>query len=135
MSTGDPVSSVLWLSRLCPASDLSVVKQIWHATRLRNESLGLTGAMIFDGERFCEFLEGHVHDISAVHRDVEFDPQHLDLRVLHVSLETAPRRLSGWRTGYCESYEFDVFTGEDGLQGDAAVSAFIAMLPRCSLSP
>ena len=91
--------------------------------------------MVFDGERFCEFLEGHVFDISAVHRDAEFDPQHLDLRVLHVSLVTAPRRLSGWRSGYCDSSELDVFTGEDGLQGDAAVSAFIEMLQRCNLAP
>jgi hypothetical protein len=135
MSTADLVSSVLWLSRLSPVSDLNVVKQIWHSARQRNASLGLTGAMVFDGERFCEFLEGHVFDVSAVYRDVEFDPQHVDLRVLHMSLATAPRRLTGWRNGYCDSTELDIFTGEDGLQDDAAVSAFIELLNRCDFAP
>jgi hypothetical protein len=135
MSTADLVSSVLWLSRLSPVSDLSVVKQIWQSARQRNASLGLTGAMVFDGERFCEFLEGHVFDISAVYRDVEFNPQHVDLRVLHMSLAVAPRRLTGWRSGYCDSSELDVFTGEEGLQDDAAVSAFVELLNRCDLAP
>ena len=72
MPTGDLVSSVLWLSKLSPACDLAVVKQVWQAARQRNTSLGLTGVMLFDGERFCELLEGHVFDISAVYRDVEY---------------------------------------------------------------
>lgn len=135
MSTGDLVSSVLWLSRLSPTSDLSVVKKIWQSARQRNASLGLSGALVFDGERFCEFLEGHVYDISAVYRDVEFDPNHVDLRVLHMSLSTAPRRLTGWRSGYCDGAELDVFTGTEGLQGEGSVNAFLDMLQRCDLSP
>jgi hypothetical protein len=135
MATGDPVSCLLWLSQLAPSSDLLLVKQIWRAARQRNESLGVTGAMVFDGERFCELIEGHDFDISAVYRDVEFDPRHVGLRVLHTSQALGPRRLAHWRSGYCEASELDVFTGVDGLLGEVALKAFLALLPRCALEP
>jgi hypothetical protein len=135
MSTGDLVSCVLWLSRLSPASDLSVVKQVFQTARERNASLGLTGAMVFDGESFCQLVEGHVFDISAVYRDVEFDPRLLDLRVLHVAPVPAPRRLTRWRSGYCDGPALDMFSGSSGLQGEAAVAAFLDLLPNCDLSP
>ncbi|MEO8155632.1 MAG: BLUF domain-containing protein [Rhizobacter sp.] len=135
MPTGDLVSSVLWLSHLSPACDLAVVKQIWHTARQRNLNLGLTGTMVFDGERFCELLEGPVLDISAVYRDVEFDTRHVDLRVLHMSLGAAPRQLADWRSGYCDGPALDIFCSPGGLQGEAAMAAFIELLPHCNLSP
>jgi hypothetical protein len=131
----DLISCVLWVSRLSPQSHLSVVKDIWQTSRQRNATLGLTGAVVFDGERFCELLEGPVLDISAVYRDVEADPRHTDLRVLHISSLASPRRQKQWRSGYCDAVALDPFCDEAGLQGEAAVAAFLALLPACNLSP
>ncbi|MBC7995681.1 MAG: BLUF domain-containing protein [Rhizobacter sp.] len=135
MSATDLVSCVLWVSWLAPETSLSVVKDIWQTSRQRNATLGLTGAVIFDGERFCELLEGPVLDISAVYRDVEADARHTGLRVLHISTGGAPRRQKQWCSGYCDASALDIFFDEAGLQGDAAASAFFELLPRCDLSP
>jgi hypothetical protein len=131
----DLVSRVLWVSRLAPEFNLGVVKQIWQTSRQRNSTLGLTGAAVFDGERFCELLEGPMDDISTVYRDVEFDPRHTELRVLHLSAGDSARRLTQWRSGYCDAAVLDPFCEADGLLGEAAVSAFIDLLPGCDLSP
>jgi hypothetical protein len=131
----DLISCVLWVSRLSPQSHLSVVKDIWQTSRQRNATLGLTGAVVFDGERFCELLEGPELDVLAVYRDLEADPRHTGLRVLHTSSATSPRRLPNWRSGYCDATALDPFCEEGGLQGEPAVSAFLELLPHCELSP
>ncbi len=131
----DLISCVLWVSRLSPQSHLGVVKDIWQTSRQRNATLGLTGAVVFDGERFCELLEGPEPDISAVCRDVEDDPRHTGLRVLHASSAVSPRRLAYWCSGYCDANALDPFFEEAGLLGEPAVSAFLDLLPYCELSP
>jgi Sensors of blue-light using FAD len=135
MTATDLVSCVLWVSWLAPETGLSAVKDIWQTSRQRNATLGLTGAVIFDGERFCELLEGPVLDISAVYRDVEVDPRHSGLRLLHMSSAGLPRRQTQWRSGYCDAVVLDPFFDEAGLQGEAAVTAFLELLPHCDLSP
>lgn len=135
MTAVDFVSCVLWVSRLSPESGLGVVKQIWQTSRQRNAKLGLTGAVIFDGERFCELLEGPTLDISTVYRDVEVDARHTALRVLHIASAGSPRRQAQWRSGYCDASALDLLCNEGGLQGESAVSAFLELLPGCDLSP
>lgn len=135
MPAVDLVSCMLWVSWLSPQSPLSVVKDIWQTSRQRNATLGLTGAVVFDGERFCELLEGPVLDISAVYRDIQADPRHCGQRVLHMSSMTLPRRQKQWRSGYCDAVALDPLFDETGLQGEAALAAFLELLPSCDLSP
>jgi hypothetical protein len=135
MSTADPVFSVLWLSQLSPLLHVSVVTQIWQSARERNQRLGLTGVMVFDGERFCEMLEGDAGDLEAVCRDVEFDTRHIGMRLLHAALVPEPRRMSDWRSGYCDGNELEIFCGAGGLEGGPALQAFLTLLPRCNLAP
>ena len=135
MSATDLVFCVLWASRLALQSNVSAVKQIWQSSRRRNSELGLTGVAVFDGERVCELLEGPIDDISAVYRDVEFDPRLSELLVLHICPAGVPRRMTEWRSGYCDAAALDPFFGHNGVWGEAAVSAFVALLPRCELSP
>jgi len=135
MPAVDLLSCVLWVSRLAPQSHLSVVRDIWQTSRQRNATLGLTGTVVFDGERFCELLEGPVLEISSVYRDVEADPRHTGLRVLHISSATSTRLQTQWRSGYCDASLLDPFFNEDGVQGESAVAAFLALLPACDLSP
>ncbi len=98
-------------------------------------TLKLTGALLFDGERICELLEGHIYDISAVYRDLEFDLQFSGLRIAHASLSLAPRRLADWRLGPCGEDDLDIFDGEAGLTGEPATQAFLKLLQRCQLMP
>ncbi|MGY4828803.1 BLUF domain-containing protein [Sphaerotilaceae bacterium SBD11-9] len=108
--------------------------QIWQASRERNARLGLTGAMVFDGERFCELLEGNADELATVCRDIEFDARHIGMRMLYAALTPGSRRLSDWRSGYCDGADLDIFCGPAALEGEPAVQAFMHLLGRCSLS-
>jgi hypothetical protein len=134
MPIGDPVCSVLWTSQLSPLLQPSAVTQIWRSSRQRNERMGLTGAMVFDGERFCELLEGDVDELSGVCRDIEFDTRHVGMRMLYAEPLTAPRRFAEWRSGYCDGCDLEVFSGPQGLEAEPALKAFLELLPRCALS-
>ena len=135
MSTGALVSRALWLNQLSPTTGFSAFKPLMNASRQRNARLGLTGAMLFDGERFCHWLEGSPHGMQTVRQELEDDPRQAGLHVLYASSVPGPRRLLGWSSGFCDATDLDVFAGTSGLQGDDALDAFFALLARCDLSP
>ncbi len=135
MTPGDPIFCVLWTSQLSPLLAPGDVPEIWRSSRERSQRLGLTGAMVFDGERFCELLEGEANKILAVCRDIEFDTRHVGMRVLHAASAIALRQLAAWCSGYCEVTELEPFSGPAALEGEPAVSAFLSLLPRCALTP
>ena len=110
------------------------VAQIWRSSRERSLRLGLTGAMIFDGECFCELLEGEASKILAVCRDIEFDLRHVGMRMLHAASAAAPRQLAVWFSGYCAGAELEALSGPSALEGEPALAAFLALLPRCDLT-
>jgi len=130
----NPVCSVLWTSQLSPLLQPGAVAQIWRSSRERNERMGLTGAMVFDGERFCEFLEGDADVLAGVCRDIEFDTRHVGMRILYAAPVAVPRRLVDWRSGYCDGGDLETFSGPQGLEGEPALMAFLGLLPRCTLS-
>ena len=135
MSIGESVCRVLWLSQLSPLLHTDVVSQIWDGARQRSIDLGLTGAMVFDGERFCELLEGDANELATACRDIEFDSRHVGMRMLYAALTPEPRHFAVWHNGYCNADELEVFCGPAKLEGEPAVAAFVALLPRCQLQP
>ena len=49
---------VLYVSTLAPDQPLQVVAEIAAHARPANASMDITGLLIFDGQRFCQQLEG-----------------------------------------------------------------------------
>ena len=134
MTSGDSVFCVLWTSRLSPLMEPGAVVQIWRSSGERSQRLGLTGAMLFDGERFCELLEGEASKILAVCRDIEFDTRHVGMRMLYAASNVVPRQRADWCSRYCEGFELEIFSGPGALEGEPALDAFLTLLPRCDLT-
>lgn len=123
MGLPDPLYQVLYLSQLAPGVGVGVVKDIFQVSRARNPVLGVTGVLLFDGERFCQLLEGPTATLDPLLAQIERDARHRQVRVLHRGVRDAvPMR--GWRTGYCGSVDdLDAFDGETPLDGPPAVTA------------
>jgi hypothetical protein len=58
------------------------VADILDGARLRNQALGITGALIFTGEHFAQLLEGRGDAIGRLMKDIERDPRHTDVRIV-----------------------------------------------------
>lgn len=134
MQKNEKVQRSLCLSLLSENSDFSAFKQIVQSSRRRNGQLGLTGVLVFDGERFCHLLEGPATAFDEVMQRIAGDPRHTELTMLYPSTPASSRLLFTWRSGYCSPDDLDQFVGSAALTGDEALMAFLAVLTRCDLA-
>ena len=128
MSTGDPVFQLLYLSRLAAGCDFAVVKHIVAVSRRCNPPAGIGGSLLFDGERFCQLLEGAEATVRALMDRIGRDPRHTDLLVLSAAWSQRGRLLPHWRSGYCDVHQLEGFDGADGLRGQRALDTFMSVL-------
>lgn len=133
MSEVSVTAHCLMASQLRGSSDASVYAAVVKGARRRNDALGITGALIFDGERFCQFIEGATVALKSLFSRIERDERHVELRVL---LEgTGPRLFSTWCSGYCDPGDLDPFMGPEALEGAVALQQFMTLTQRCDLAP
>ena len=87
MVTSDPgrddaaVFTLLYVSELT-AGGAAEIDQICRQSRANNERDGITGVLVFDGQAFCQFVEGSQAAVSALRDRLERDRRHRDMRVL-----------------------------------------------------
>ncbi len=134
MTSTEPRLQHLYLSHLAPAFDFGAFKLILDVSRLRNPAAGISGALIFDGERFCQLLDGPQAAVQALIDRLGTDRRHVGLTVLHSSANPTAKPQQGWSNGYCGANDLDVFAGEDGLRGEAALAAFMAIVAGSDMS-
>lgn len=79
---------------MIPQTDLDLFYLLAHA-RKRNESLGLTGLIVYDRGCFFQWIEGENVALGQVWNSIRRDPRHRDVLVL--TDQTIPVRLfSDW---------------------------------------
>lgn len=121
----------VYTSRLAPGEGAATVASILEVSRTRNRERGLSGILVFDGERFAQWLEGPPDQVLALAARLEVDPRHVEMRVLHASVRAATERLASmWRAGYADPSDIDAI--EDAT--DAPLDRFIALIPNFDLA-
>lgn len=123
---------LLYISRLAPGCDFGVIKDIVDVARRSNPARGITGALLFDGERFCQLLEGLESEVRMLMSRIEADVRHTRVRVLHAGVSGAGPVMQRWASGYCDAHDLD------GLDAAAAImpspiDQFHAVLNRADL--
>lgn len=58
-----------------------VEKIVSHATA-KNQRLGVTGALAYNGRNFCQLLEGEEDVVLNLMRQIKDDPRHAGFKVL-----------------------------------------------------
>ena len=135
MSPSTPsLHRILYASELAPAMPTNVVGQILRQSRERNHQRHITGALLFDGERFCQLLEGEPAPVQALMSDIERDPRHCRLNLMLRAEADSPRLLTLWQCGYCEHGAFDVIEAAASIDPAMGVSAFMRLLEASELS-
>lgn len=95
------IFSLLYASRsTIPANEAeAAVEALVDVSRSRNETLGLTGCLIFGGGRFAQVLEGDQAVVQDIVDRISRDDRHTDFAVLEQGTIPA-RRFMGWALGY-----------------------------------
>ena len=95
------VFSVLYISRpliQSPEADLAVA-EIVRVARERNGSLGVTGALLFTGERFAQVLEGTRAAVKDLMVSINGDARHTDVVVIREE-QVSAARFARWTLAY-----------------------------------
>lgn len=80
----DAVFSWLYVSssRLSAAREPDALAGIVALSRSRNVLLDVTGALMFTGTRFIQFIEGPADSVRTLQASIRADPRHKDIRTL-----------------------------------------------------
>jgi len=114
---------VLYVSTLAPEQPLSVVAEIAGRARQANAELDITGLLIFDGQRFCQQLEGPRKAVLKLIERIRNDPRHINVEVLHHG-PLAGRRFQNFSLAFSTVEDVDALARMEQLDGDAALAAF-----------
>ena len=125
----DQLARLLYVSDLAPGTRASEVSRIVASSRRRNTADGLTGLLIFDGDRFCQYVEGPPAMLETLRGRLDADARHVRMETLIDGAFAGPRRFSDWRLGYVQVVDTDDLDALRSLQGEAAMAAFERLLP------
>ncbi len=106
----------------------SAIGKIVQCSRARNPGRDITGALVFDGEYFCQHLEGPRTAVLTLMEEIRRDPRHVDVDLLHEAA-LGLRRHARFSMGYAASDEMNEVRSIAGLKGEAAMARFLALLP------
>lgn len=95
---GKALKRYLYRSRL--VADVSCVSAIIQTARPFNAAHGITGVLIFDGERFVQCIEGPPEDMDGLIARLKKDPRHADFEPLGESWPHDTRLFATWAMGY-----------------------------------
>lgn len=109
-----------------PAAEVGLLVE---RARRRNAETGVTGVLLFDGARFCQFLEGPEGAVLDPMRRIRADPRHRNVVRVHESVIGA-RRLKSWYLGYVQIVDLGAIDRIAALRGADAVAGFYHLLPR-----
>lgn len=118
---------VIYVSTIAPETPLSSVADIAGRARIANQIKGITGLLIFDGMRYCQQLEGPQKQVLNLMEKIRHDPRHMNVEIIHHG-ELASRRFKSFSLGYTTVEDPEVLERLEKLDGEAAISAFMALL-------
>lgn len=130
-----PVSKpfgVLYTSTLAPTAPASAVPAILATARARNQQLGLTGLLVFDGQNFCQYLEGAPHAVLQRMERIADDERHTAIDIARRG-ETDARLFDSFSMGYTEPESGALIGTIRALRGDAALNRLVALVPELDL--
>lgn len=106
---------------------MSCVANIVKRARAFNAGHGMTGVLVFDGERFCQYVEGPVQEMEKLVLRLESDSRHRSVEVLLSGLSEA-RRFPSWSMAYSTLDDMKYLSNLVELPGDGALRTLQASL-------
>jgi hypothetical protein len=134
MTLPEPVFRYLYTSRMADGQPVSMVADILRRARERNQRLGLTGALIFDGERFAQLLEGEPVAVMNLVAVIQQDARHTDFTELFQALDDRPRLFGRWSAGWSAPDAIAEYHQRTQHGTWSAVEEFVAVAQLCDMS-
>jgi len=126
---------VVYISRLAPGRDCMVFGSICLSARTRNVEWGISGVLLFDGERFLQWLCGPPEKVARLMEAIVADLRHVDLRVLLEAQLPAGAGAAHWRSGFVDADALDAFAALGTADHGALLDALAGLVAQADLDP
>ena len=126
---------VVYISRLAPHRDSAVFGSICLLARQRNSEWGISGVLLFDGERFLQWLCGPPDKVSCLMQAIVADERHEDLRILLETTLPATRSAQLWRAGFVDADALDAFLDVDLSDHGTLLDGLAQLVAQADLDP
>ena len=123
---------MLYASVITPGVPFSAIGLIARKSRVSNLADNITGLLVFDGMRFSQQLEGGETEVLALLDSIRQDSRHINFKLLHQG-PVAERRFKNFSLAYALMEDVDVLGRLQKLKENAAMDAFVALLPTLDL--
>jgi hypothetical protein len=88
---------LLYVSRAVDSSE-ATIERILLQSRAYNPDSGITGILCYGGSVFLQAMEGGRKAVSNLYGQIQADPRHTDVQLLHFE-EITERRFGNWTMG------------------------------------
>ena len=119
----------LYHSQLSAAADITCIADIVKTARNANQTLGITGLLVFDGLRFCQYIEGPAQPLEALIECISRDPRHTAFTPQHHAPLEADRLFADWSMAYVVVDEEEPLQHLVPLRGMQAVQQLTQLVP------
>jgi hypothetical protein len=124
----------LYTSELAPTAEVRDVADIIRRSRSYNRNNGVTGILIFDGLRFCQYLEGQRDVVLTLARTIQTDARHRLFKVLHQGY-SADRRFGEWSMGYALDTRGILLEAIASAEESNVIPTLLQGLPSLEIQP
>lgn len=117
----EALSQFAYYSHLADGHKANCVGAIIKSARVFNASHGITGVLLFDGERFCQYIEGASATLDALVERIRQDDRHQTVTTLLHGPLPGGRRYPDWSMAFSD------------VDGDAIIDEMISSTPHEAL--
>jgi Sensors of blue-light using FAD len=110
------------------------VPRIIRTSRLNNCQIGITGVLLFDGQRFCHYVEGESRAALLAARSLCIDANNDDVVLLHEASRSSDRLFSDWKIGFPFDSCTDALAEIINAPSSDALGRFLQVLPKFDLA-
>lgn len=129
-----PTEAFLYTSRLASDAGIDCVADIVKTARAFNSENHITGVLIFDGERFCQYIEGPKASLDALIQRIAADSRHCEFNPQYRQ-NTGNRRLfANWSMAYAMVEDEEILQELSMLEGENAMGRLNEMLPLLDMA-
>jgi len=127
---------ILYVSQLTPAHGHSVFADVCRTARARNAEHGIAGVLLFDGQRFMQWLCGAPEPVLRLMGSIRADPRHSAIEVLFEGALLPPHHLDPlWRAGFVEAEALDAFASVGGSDASEILAGLAHLMAQADLEP
>lgn len=135
MTGSEPLYQLVYTSALAPDASVTCIADICRVSRVRNQQESITGLLIFDGLRFCQYLEGAREKVRALAQSICEDVRHERFMIHHEGEFDGPRLFRDWSMGYALTDDEELLSSLFAMRGASTVSAVQGLVPRLDMQP